>query len=293
MQELANNAEDIWCSAWLGRVQLLSATLEDAPVRALAATLDRPTPEIGNALPAGWQWLFFNPVAPQRQLGNDGHPLRTPDSFLPPLPLPRRMWAGSRIRYLAPLLVGARASRTSRIVRITPKSGKTGQMCFVTVEHRISSGGQECVVEEQDIVYREASSSAAPIESGPFEAARVRTSWQRLVTPDPVMLFRYSALTFNGHRIHYDLSYARDVEHYADLVVHGPLTATLLQNVAQEFMPGRQLAAFEFKGLLPLFVNRPVVLTAVLGSANTMSLEAVAPSGHCAMQAVAEFEPQE
>lgn len=282
---------DPWCQAWLGRKEIVQAILSDTAVASLSATLNRPTPQAGDELPAGWQWLFFNPVVPASALGEDGHPLRTCDSFLPPLALPRRMWAGSRIHYLQPLLVGREAIRTSRIESITPKEGKTGRMCFVTVVHSISSQGKECVVEEQDIVYREASLAPAPVNAMPDEPAAVEAGWQQALRPDAVLLFRYSALTFNGHRIHYDRTYAEQVEHYPDLVVHGPLTATLLQALACEAWPDKRLRTFQFKGLQPLFVNRPLTLCADVDAEGEqrLQLRALAPDGSLAMQASASF----
>ncbi|MDR6429543.1 3-methylfumaryl-CoA hydratase [Variovorax paradoxus] len=262
-------------------------------VAALAATLDWDhAPTDGDPLPPGWQWLFFNPVVRQSMLGQDGHPHRTPESFLPPIDLPRRMWAGSRTRYLSPLWVGAEAERSSRILRITPKEGKTGRMCFVTVAHTTASGGRVCIAEEQDIVYREATPPAAAraaAEPAPAAPVPVQAAWQRLVNPDPVLLFRYSALTFNGHRIHYDLPYAQDVEGYQGLVVHGPLTATLLQGFAASLRPGRRLAAFDFRGLQPLFAGQPFTLCADETEEGGLALRAVAPDGRTAVEATARF----
>ncbi|UST52847.1 MaoC family dehydratase N-terminal domain-containing protein (plasmid) [Comamonadaceae bacterium OTU4NAUVB1] len=289
-------ADDPWCQAWVGREERAVAAIAPEAVAALAATLDRPAPRAGDALPPGWQWLFFNPVAAQAELGDDGHPVRTPQGFLPPLALPRRMWAGSRIRYLAPLPVGATATRVSRIERVTPKAGRSGGMCFVTVTHRIASAGRDRIVEEQDIVYREASSAAVasttPAAPAAPDAVAEPARWRRALRPDPVLLFRYSALTFNGHRIHYDRPYAREVEHYRDLVVHGPLTATLLQALARDAWPGRTLDAFDFKGLQPLFVDEPLALCADPDGADRLALRALAPDGATAMRATALFHPR-
>ena len=215
--------------AWIGRETSHSDTLNPAAVEAMAATLDLPNaPAAGDALPPGWPWLFFNPAAPRSGLGVDGHPAR--GGFLPPIELPRRMWAGSRIRYLANLPVGAQAQRHSRIANIVNKTGKRGALWFVTVEHTTVADGTPCIVEEQDIVYREAPPPSANHEPPPpYEET---AQWSQPFTPDTTLLFRYSALTFNGHRIHYDQTYARNEEGYPDLVVHGPLTATLLQQLA-------------------------------------------------------------
>jgi 3-methylfumaryl-CoA hydratase len=288
------NLRDDW-AGWICREETLHARIDIAPVAALAATLDleRPPAE-GQPLPPGWQWLFFNPIVRQSSTGADGHPRRTPESFLPPIDLPRRMWAGSRIRYLASLAVGAQAVRTSRIKQVAPKEGKSGRMYLVTVAHRITSGGRECIAEEQDIVYREASPSAlarAELSLTPSAAAlnpRL-AAWQRPVSPDAVLLFRYSALTFNAHRIHYDLPYAQDVEGYPGLVVQGPLTATLLQGFAVSLQPQQRLAGFEFRGLQPLFASQPFTLCADEAGVGVLALRAVAPDGRTAVEASATF----
>lgn len=280
-------------TGWVDREETLCAHIDAARVAALAATLDLGrAPTEGQPLPPGWHWLFFNTVARQSDLGEDGHPRRTPASFLPPIELPRRMWAGSRIRYLAPMPVGAEAERSSRILRITPKEGKSGRMCFVTVAHSTVSGGRVCITEEQDIVYREATPPAAVRAAAePTLAAPVpvQAAWQRPVNPDPVLLFRYSALTFNGHRIHYDLPYAQHVEGYQGLVVHGPLTATLLQGFAASLRSGQRLAAFEFRGLQPLFAGQSFTLCANEVEDGSLVLRAVAPDGRTAMEATARF----
>ncbi|MDF3833223.1 MaoC family dehydratase N-terminal domain-containing protein [Cupriavidus basilensis] len=288
---------DDW-TGWVGREETLRARIDAAPVAALAATLDlEGAPTEGQPLPPGWHWLFFNPVARQSALGDDGHPRRAANSFLPPINLPRRMWAGSRIRYLASLQVGAEAERSSRILRITPKEGKSGPMCFVTVAHSVASGGRTCIEEEQDIVYR-AATPLAPASGGSTIPERAVTPapllapWKRTVNPDAVLLFRYSALTFNGHRIHYDLPYAQVEEGYRGLVVHGPLAATLLQGFAASLRPGLSLAAFEFRGMQPLFAGQPFTLCADEAGKGALALHAVAPDGRVAVEAFARFAPQ-
>jgi 3-methylfumaryl-CoA hydratase len=252
----------------------------------MAATLDleRP-PQAGEPLPPGWQWLFFNPAARRSVLGDDGHPRR--GRFLPPIDLPRRMWAGSRVRYLADLPVDAQASRRSRILKVANKQGKLGALTFVTVEHTTVVGDEVRISEEQDLVYREAASpggTAASI-SRHDEAGQ----WMRIVEPDPTLLFRYSALTFNGHRIHYDQHYARSEEGYPDLVVQGPLTATLLQQFAMEHGGGRRLVRFDFRGVTPLFVTRAFQLEGRALDDGTLSLWARGPDGELAMSATAAF----
>lgn len=273
--------------AWVGREEERTERMLDSAVQALAATLDlHAAPAAGEPLPPGWQWLFFNPVVRRSGLGADGHPRR--GGFLPPIELPRRMWAGSRIEYRAPLPVDSEATRRSRILKVENKVGKRGSLWFVTVQHTTLAGGETCIVEEQDIVYREATppgaAPAAPVQRFDGEA-----QWSRTVEPDTTLLFRYSALTFNGHRIHYDQAYARDEEGYPDLVVHGPLTATLLQQLALEHGAGRALARFEFRGVSPLLVGRSFQLEGREAEGGALVLWARGPEGELAMSATAAF----
>ncbi|MGJ4804685.1 FAS1-like dehydratase domain-containing protein [Luteimonas sp. SDU82] len=270
--------------AWVGREERREDIIHPGRIAEMAATLDLDAPP-GDALPPGWQWLFFNPAVRRSQLGVDGHPAR--GGFLPPVELPRRMWAGSRIRYLADLPVGAQAERLSRILKVESKTGKRGSLCFVTVQHLTSYGGTTCIEEEQDIVYREATAPGGP-PAPPPPRHEAQAQWSRDVVPDSTLLFRYSALTFNGHRIHYDLPYARDEEGYPGLVVHGPLTATLLQQFAVECADGRPLAAFDFRGVAPLFAGRRFQLEAS-ADGDAMTLWARGPDGELAMSASARF----
>ena len=273
--------------AWVGREEERTERVLAPVVQAMAATLDLDTvPVPGQPLPPGWQWLFFNPAVRRSGLGVDGHPKR--GGFLPPIELPRRMWAGSRVRYLADLPVDAQATRRSLIQKVENKVGKRGSLWFVTVEHVISCEGKPCIAEEQDIVYREATPAGAARAPAP-EPYDGQAHWSRSFEPDSTLLFRYSALTFNGHRIHYDQSYARDEEGYPDLVVHGPLTATLLQQFAMEHGGGRSLARFDFRGVSPLFVDRPFSLEGREAEDGTFALWARGPDGELAMSATAAF----
>jgi 3-methylfumaryl-CoA hydratase len=273
--------------AWIGREEERTEVILESAVQAMAATLDLESAgRTGNALPPGWQWLFFNPVVSRSGLGTDGHPKR--GGFLPPIELPRRMWAGSRLQYLADLPIGATATRRSRISKVENKVGKRGSLWFVTVEHTTLCGGLACIVEEQDIVYRDATPPgvAPAARPQPYDG---QAQWSREFHPDTTLLFRYSALTFNGHRIHYDQAYARHEEGYADLVVHGPLTATLLQQVALEHGGGRPLARFDFRGVSPLLVERPFHLEGRQGEGDSLELWARGPDGELAMSATASF----
>ena len=274
--------------AWIGREEECSERILGSVVKAMAATLDlERSPHADEPLPPGWQWLFFNPVVRRSALGIDGHPRR--GGFLPPIELPRRLWAGSRIRYLAELPVEAQATRHSRILKIENKAGKRGSLSFVTVQHTISCDGTPRICEEQDIVYREATPPGAVTAQAPQRYDGV-PQWSRSFEPDTTLLFRYSALTFNGHRIHYDRAYARDEEGYPDLVVHGPLTATLLQQFALEHGAHRPLARFDFRGVTPLFVGRALQLEARQVEDGTLALWARGPDGELAMSATAAFQ---
>lgn len=272
---------------WVGREEERTERVLAPSVQALAAALDlEDAPGPGKPLPPGWQWLFFNPVVRRSGLGGDGHPQR--GGFLPPIELPRRMWAGSRVRYLADVPVDATATRRSLILKVENKVGKRGSLWFVTVEHVISCEGKPCIAEEQDIVYRDAAPPGASPAAAP-EPYDGQAKWSQEFRPDTTLLFRYSALTFNGHRIHYDQAYAREEEGYPDLVVHGPLTATLLQQFAVAHGGGRRLASFDFRGVSPLFVGRPFRLEGRDAESGAMSLWARGPDGELAMSATATF----
>jgi 3-methylfumaryl-CoA hydratase len=274
-------------SAWIGRTESSNERISTRVAASMAATLDLSRyPQAGEPLPPGWQWLFFNPVAPRSALGVDGHPHR--GGFLPPVALPRRMWAGSRLRYLADVPIDAQATRSSRILKIENKTGKRGSLTFITLEHTTTVDETICISEEQDLVYRDAPPSGAAAAPAPLRHEAV-SQWSREVLPDTTLLFRYSALTFNGHRIHYDQQYARMEEGYPGLVVHGPLTATLLQQFALECGQGRALARFDFRGVTPLFVDRAFQLEGSKADEDSLSLWARGPDGELAMSAVATF----
>lgn len=242
-------------SAWVGRREAVANLLEPARTNALRAALGETTPlAAGDALPMLHHWLYFWDVRPPEGLGIDGHPAR--GGFLPPVPLPRRMWAGGRLKFLQPLLVGSHVTRVSTILNVTAKSGKSGNLVFVTVQHELSGAQGLAVVEEQDIVYREA---AAPGSiTAPAGAAESPSApWRRDVLPDTVLLFRYSALTMNGHRIHYDRPYAMNEEAYPALVVQGPLQATLLADLAVRNLTV-PITGFDFRGQVPAFDGTPL-----------------------------------
>ncbi len=225
------------------------------PMAALSATLDRddPPPQPGDPLPPLWHWLYFLPLHRQSELASDGNAAR--GGFLPPVPLPRRMWAGGRLEFHHPLRVGEKIERGSRIVDVTFKQGRSGPLVFVLVRHEIRTSEGLALTEEHDIVYRDHAQDHA--QQGPAQAAPLGCAWQRTIRPDDVLLFRYSALTFNGHRIHYDRRYAVEEEGYPGLVVHGPLIATLLLDLLRRSMPQAQVAGFAFRAMSPLFDTEP------------------------------------
>lgn len=244
-------------SAWVGRSETREDVATAAPVAGLAALLDHDvSPWVSGEVPPLGHWLYFLPTARQSVIGEDGHPRRDSTSLLPPVPLPRRMWAGSRIEFLSPIPVGAALTRVTTIDAIKPKRGASGDLLFVTLRHDITADGVAAIREEQDIVFREpapaspvpAAPPARPAETEPADAVRS-------VLPDPVLLFRYSALTFNAHRIHYDRDYAEGVEGYAGLVVHGPLIATLL--IDHALRAGFAPRAFRFRAEAPLIDGAP------------------------------------
>ncbi|MCU0812879.1 MAG: MaoC family dehydratase N-terminal domain-containing protein [Burkholderiaceae bacterium] len=244
--------------AWIGRTETTDDPLAVTQARAAAAMFDDPAAALddGSPLPPLWHWFYFLPRAAQSQLDDDGHPRR--GGFVPPIPYPRRMFAGSTLRFHRPLALGRPAQRHARIADVAMKSGRSGSLAFVTVALRFEQDGALCIEEEQQIVYREPG-SAVPAPAVRAWADLPAGAWSRVLTPDPRLLFRFSALTFNAHRIHYDRDYARDVEGYPGLVVHGPLTAMLLADLAQRGS-GRPLAAFSFRGQAPLFDLTPLRL---------------------------------
>jgi len=254
--------------AWQGKSDTLSDSLTAMPVAALSATLDRddPAPTAGTALPPLWHWLYFLPHARQSEIGPDGHPRR--GGFLPPVPLPRRMWAGGRLRWDAtnPLCVGQEVQRTSTIQSIQHKVGRSGELLFVRVEHQFHNAQGLSLTEEHDIVYRSAAQPGDPAPTPQKPPLDGQAAWSRTIVPDPVLLFRYSALTFNGHRIHYDRKYVTEVEGYPGLIVHGPLIATLLLDLLRRELPHAQVTSFDFRAVRPTFDLHPFSVHGKLSS---------------------------
>jgi 3-methylfumaryl-CoA hydratase len=276
--------------SWIGNTETLSDEVSAAPVRALSATLDRDDapPLAGAALPSLWHWLYFLPQHRQSELGPDGHAKR--GGFLPPVPLPRRMWAGGRLQWIQqnPLLVGDTVQRVSRIESVTHKAGRSGDLLFVLVKHEVHNAQGLALSEEHDIVYRAA---AQPSDSVPTPvAAEKAAAWQREIVPDAVLLFRYSALTFNGHRIHYDRPYVTEVEGYPGLIVHGPLIATLLVDLVRRHAPHAYIKSFSFKAVRPTFDLHPFLINGQPSSdGKTVKLWAQDHEGWLTMQGSVEL----
>ncbi len=269
---------------WVGRTQRVEDDLSPWPASAVAAMLDATELAVaaGDPLPPLWQWFYFLATVPQSELSDDGHPQR--GGFMPPVPLPRRMFAGARMEFHAPLTLGIQAVRTATISDVVEKTGRSGRLAFVTVAYETHQDGALCISEEQDIVYKEPGAPVSAPEPVPLAAPEAGT-WTREIVPDSRLLFRFSALTFNAHRIHYDRRYAREEEGYPGLVVHGPLTAVLLADLVRR-NAAPPIRRFSFRGKAPLFDLAPFRL---LGRADgeTVSLEAIGPDGRPTLSAEA------
>ena len=278
-------------TTWIGRTETVADVVTAFPFAALSATLDRPAgrPAAGTPLPALWHWLYFLPLHRQSEIGADGHAQR--GGFLPPVPLPRRMWAGSQLTFHVPLRVGDAITRVSTIDDVTLKSGRTGRLVFVKVRHEIRRNSEPvpAITECHDIVYREA---AKPGDPPPLpQAAPPDAHWERRWVPDDVLLFRYSALTFNGHRIHYDRHYVTETEGYPGLVVHGPLIATLLLDLLRQRCPDAGIAEYRFRAVRPTFdINSFVVCGQPQPDGRTVRLWAKDHEGWLTMNATAVLQ---
>jgi 3-methylfumaryl-CoA hydratase len=273
---------------WIGRSEEVSDIATATPYAALSATFDREPmrPPAGTPLPALWHWLYFLPLHKQSEIGPDGHAKR--GGFLPPVPLPRRMWAGSQFEFHKPLRIGDAMTRTSTIHDVIEKSGRTGPLVFVKVRHEIRRAGEPDVAltEFHDIVYREAPKpdDVAP----PPKAAPASSAWEKKWVPDDVLLFRYSALTFNGHRIHYDRKYVTEVEGYPGLIVHGPMVATLLLDLLRHQLPDAEVVRYEFRAVRPVFdINHFFVCGEPQADGRTIRLWAKDHEGWLTMDATA------
>ncbi len=271
---------------WVGRERTREQLLASFPAQALSATLNRElAPLSGEALPPTWQWLYFNDHVQHSELGVDGH--GKTGAFLPPVPLPRRMWASGEFSYLLPLRLGVSAVQHSRVTAVDLKQGSSGALVFVSLEHQIRQGLQLCLVEKQHLVYRAMPDGPSPLPPG--EPASYAAEHQQTLQPDPVLLFRYSALTFNGHRIHYDRDYATGQEHYPALVVHGPLLATLLAEQVAVFHPNVRVGRFKFRAVRPVFDTDQLQLCSKR-EGNSLELWTLNQDGFVTMTATASLE---
>lgn len=237
-------------AAWIGSGERKADSMDPGHAARVAATLGGPVPAQGDALPPLWQWAFFISTVGMDGLGTDGHPSR--GGFLPPAQDRNRMWAGGRVEFRQPLKVGVPAERVSTVAEVKEKSGRTGSLLFVTVRHEYHQSGEVVIQEEQDIVYRQPS---PPKLVGSEPAPQ--SQWSDAIDPTPVRLFRYSAVTFNGHRIHYDHPYVTEVEGYPGLVVHGPLIATEMVAAFVRAHPKARLTHLSYRGLRPLISPAP------------------------------------
>jgi 3-methylfumaryl-CoA hydratase len=267
---------------WVGRTREVEDIVTPRLLASFEATLGAHVVR-GDEAPPGLHWCLTPDIADARELGPDGHPAK--GGFLPPVPLPRRMWAGSDIRFLAPIRSGDTIRRRSTISAVEDKQGRSGRLTFVTVRHEMANAAGPVVEEDQIIVYRAADGVAAPAQpAGP----RSSTAHERIVDVDPVLLFRYSALTFNGHRIHYDAPYSSGVEHYCGLVIHGPLQATLLMNFAGVLV-GQAPRRFSFRGVRPAIGPQTLLLSGTARGKNDMDMEVRSSDGHVTVKATAQW----
>lgn len=271
---------------WVGKQHIMEQMLDPFQARGLAGLLDHEqAPGVGEALPLPWHWTYFLDTPTRTNTGIDGHPQR--GGFLPPVPLPRRMWAAGRLQVDSPLLVGQPARKVSTVRSVELKEGKTGPLIFVNLDHELYQGGCLCLREEQSLVYRQASIVPAPLPSG--ELAPVMADWSHIVTPDPVLLFRFSALTYNGHRIHYDRDYATQQEFYPALVVHGPLLVTLLLDLLLRELPKAKIKEFRFRAMRPAFDTDVIRLCGQVEGSH-VRLWTIDPQGMIGMSASAVIE---
>jgi len=272
---------------WVGRTERMADTIDAGRARRMQATLDRePDFAQGEELPPFWHYIYFNPEVPASKLNEDGH--ERLGGFLPPVSLKRRMWAGGRIEIERPLHIGENCVKTSTIRDVQLKQGRSGNLCFVSVDHAFEVEGRLRFTERQNIVYRDipASGSAQP----PGQPAPTDATARRTITPDPVLLFRFSALIFYGHRIHYDADYTRQAEGYPDLVIQGPLTAALLAEFGRDQQPKKKLKSFDIRAIRPLFSPAPFLIEARSNS-DTTETWACAPDGTVAMTLNLTFLP--
>ncbi len=268
---------------WHPKVECCAEVITPAQVNRLAAVLDEPAPDYreGDRLPPLWHWIFTIKPVPHSGLGKDGHPER--GDFLPPVTLPRRLFAGMKTEFLQPLIIGHETERESEVIDITEKSGTSGDLLFVRIRNSFRQQGNLCVVEEQNIVYRDKGAPIVLPEVTPFPEPAA-DSWTKELIVNTEMLFRFSAVTFNSHKIHYDKAYAAAEEGYPALVVHAPLVAMLLLQLLKE-NTSKTVRQFEYRALAPLFNGQPIRLTAVVEEGDSINMQVFRVDGIVAAQA--------
>jgi len=271
-------------SDWIGNSEKRTEIIHQQSLDGFAALMDEEMPA-SPFVPAGGHWMYFLPTDRQSNLAEDGHSYK--GSFLPPVDLPRRMWAGGRLTFDRPIKATDTIEKISTVKSIVEKEGRTGKLVFVTVEHELVGDGGRYIHEEHDIVYREAAVAIAPARQP--EPAPTDATWTQIISPDPVMLFRYSALTYNGHRIHYDRDYVTGVEGYPGLIIHGPLIGTLLMKLAIENMNGKSLKKFEFRNSSPIFDVANFEICGKKIDDTQCQVWAKGPAGELAVMATAQF----
>lgn len=284
--EKGDDMSEINLQDWVGNTEEVKDRIYPTPVKALALTLNDPNLEVseGAPLPEIWHWLYFLPMVAQSEIGVDGHPKR--GGFLPPIALERRMWASGQLIFNQNLLIGDEITRTSKIIKISEKEGKAGKMVFVTVKHSIRSERGVAVEEEQNIVYLPMPKIYIPAPPNP---APDNLEWKNEYPIDPVLLFRFSALTFNAHRIHYDIHYANEIEKYPGLVVHGPLQALLLLGAACKRNPDKKPARYEFRAVRPLFNFDQLYIGGRMRTDGGPDLYTINTDGNITMQAAVSW----
>ena len=276
---------------WIGRSQSVDGEVTAWPADVLNATFDRDDAPLqsGDAIPPGWHWYYFPEVVKLAETGADGHAAK--GGFMPPVPLPFRMWAGVSMTFHRPIRVGERITRTSTITEVEPKAGASGPLCFVVQRHELAGADGLATTEDHTTVYRGATDPDAP--PPPPRPAPAEALWWRTIEPSPVLLFRYSALTMNSHRIHYDRSYVTEEEGYPGLLVHGNLTATLLLDLFRREMPAATLKTFSVRAVAPLYDTNDFAVEGAPGDdGRTAKLWAVNHAGALAQSAEVAFDAQ-
>ena len=273
--------------AWIGKQSSTSALVTAYQADALTATLDRDDPPYkeGDVIPPGWHLFYIREVVKLRDTAEDGHPKR--GDFLPPIDLPRRMWAGTKATYHKPIHVGENISNVTTIESVIPKVGKTGQLVFLKLKNEISGENGIATTELQDVVYREEARPGAAAPEPPPPPGEAL--WRRTIHPSSVLLFRYSALTMNSHRIHYDRTYVTEVEKYPGLLVHGPLTFTLLLDLFRRENTDKTLKSFSVRAVSPIYDTHDFVVEGSPDGENAANLWALNHEGRLAMSAEAKF----